>query len=148
MIAIFLGFIQKFGAAIHTIPSGVFGGLSIILFGLITVSGARIWVEHQVDFKNSRNMLVAGIPGKFADSHTFFITNLNVINIVILGASMQSTLKWGNFQLDGIGLPTYSAILLYQILRGWDGIADLFKREKKERALSINSQQEHQAGVV
>lgn len=50
--------------AIHTIPSGVFGGLSIILFGLITVSGARIWVENQVDFKDSRNMLVAGIPGK------------------------------------------------------------------------------------
>jgi xanthine/uracil permease len=42
----------------------VFGGLSIILFGLITVSGARIWVENQVDFKDSRNMLVAGIPGK------------------------------------------------------------------------------------
>lgn len=90
VIAIFLGFIQKFGAgniiflsiaitsynshtislsffilAIHTIPSGVFGGLSIILFGLITVSGARIWVENQVDFKDSRNMLVAGIPGNY-----------------------------------------------------------------------------------
>ncbi|KAI7894028.1 Xanthine/uracil/vitamin C permease [Mucor mucedo] len=121
-IAIFLGFIQKFGAAIHTIPSGVFGGLSIILFGLITVSGARIWVENGVDFKDSRNMLVAGIP-------------------VVLGASMQTTLKWGNFQLDGIGLPTYSAILLYQILRGWDGLAKIFQRKKRERAMSINSQQ-------
>ncbi|KAI8078011.1 Xanthine/uracil/vitamin C permease [Gilbertella persicaria] len=113
VIAILLGFIQKFGAAIHTIPEGVFGGLSIILFGLITVSGARIWVENEVDFKDSRNMLVAGVP-------------------VIIGAAMQTTLKWGNFQLDGIGLPTYSAILLYQILRGWDGIADLINRRKKK----------------
>ncbi|KAG2235192.1 hypothetical protein INT48_003536 [Thamnidium elegans] len=126
-IAIFLGFIQKFGAAIHTIPSGVFGGLSIILFGLITVSGARIWVENEVDFKDSRNMLVAGIP-------------------VVLGASMQTTLKWGNFELDGIGLPTYTAILLYQILRGWDSIITLFQRKKKERAMSVNSEQ--QAAVV
>ncbi|KAI7898965.1 permease family-domain-containing protein [Cokeromyces recurvatus] len=121
VIAIFLGFIQKFGAAIHTIPDGVFGGLSIILFGLITVSGARIWVENEVDFKDSRNMLVAGIP-------------------VIIGAAMQTTLKWGNFQLDGIGLPTYSAIILYQILRGWDGIKSLLRKNilrSKENAETV-----------
>lgn len=51
--------------AIHTIPPGVFGGLSIILFSLITMSGARIWVENQVDFKDTRNLLVAGIPGLY-----------------------------------------------------------------------------------
>ncbi|KAI8991657.1 permease family-domain-containing protein [Mycotypha africana] len=121
IIAIILGFIQKFGAAIHTIPQGVFGGLSIVLFGLITVSGARIWVENEVDFKDSRNMLVAGIP-------------------VVIGAAMQNTLQWGNFQLDGIGLPTYVAILLYQILRGWGSIKKLFARKKKQDALSIDSQ--------
>ncbi|EIE77090.1 hypothetical protein RO3G_01794 [Rhizopus delemar RA 99-880] len=121
IIAIILGFIQKFGAAIHTIPEGVFGGLSIILFGLITVSGARIWVENQVDFKDSRNMLVAGVP-------------------VVIGAAMQTTLKWGNFQLDGIGLPTYTAILLYQILRGWDSFRNLWNRRKtlfKKRDMTV-----------
>ncbi|ORE19176.1 Xanthine/uracil permease [Rhizopus microsporus] len=122
VIAILLGFIQKFGAAIHTIPEGVFGGLSIILFGLITVSGARIWVENEVDFKDSRNMLVAGIP-------------------VVIGAAMQTTLQWGNFQLDGIGLPTYTAILLYQILRGWGSLKNMLKRSKsmfkKKKELSV-----------
>ncbi|ORE03918.1 Xanthine/uracil permease [Rhizopus microsporus var. microsporus] len=122
VIAILLGFIQKFGAAIHTIPEGVFGGLSIILFGLITVSGARIWVENEVDFKDSRNMLVAGIP-------------------VVIGAAMQTTLQWGNFQLDGIGLPTYTAILLYQILRGWGNLKNILKRSKsmfkKKKELSV-----------
>ncbi|CEG81002.1 hypothetical protein RMATCC62417_15255 [Rhizopus microsporus] len=122
IIAILLGFIQKFGAAIHTIPEGVFGGLSIILFGLITVSGARIWVENEVDFKDSRNMLVAGIP-------------------VVIGAAMQTTLQWGNFQLDGIGLPTYTAILLYQILRGWGNLKNILKRSKsmfkKKKELSV-----------
>ncbi|KAG0168992.1 hypothetical protein DFQ28_004137 [Apophysomyces sp. BC1034] len=123
VIAIILGFIQKFGAAIHTIPNGVFGGLSIILFGLITVSGARIWVENKVDFKDSRNLLVAGIP-------------------VVLGAAMQTTLKWGNFQLDGIGLPTYTAIILYQLLRGYDGIKELLPRKKKSTDDST-TQEEH-----
>lgn len=60
---------------------------------------------------------------------------------VVLGASMQTTLKWGNFQLDGIGLPTYAAIVLYQVLRGWDGIQDIFKRKKKERAASDAAEQ-------
>jgi hypothetical protein len=57
---------------------------------------------------------------------------------------MQTTLKWGNFQLDGIGLPTFAAILLYQILRGWDSILELFKRKKKETVTT----EEHTAGVV
>ncbi|KAF7723898.1 hypothetical protein EC973_001521 [Apophysomyces ossiformis] len=124
VIAILLGFIQKFGAAIHTIPNGVFGGLSIILFGLITVSGARIWVENRVDFKDSRNLLVAGVP-------------------VVLGAAMQTTLKWGNFQLDGIGLPTYTAILLYQILRGYEGLKELFQRKKKPVSEDSTAREEH-----
>lgn len=62
---------------------------------------------------------------------------------------MQGTLKWGNFQLDGIGLPTYLAILLYQILRGWDGFLDLYKKyqhrrlkqQKKDEALK--KEEEH-----
>ncbi|ORX57526.1 Xanthine/uracil permease [Hesseltinella vesiculosa] len=116
VIAIFLGFIQKFGAAIHSIPSGVFGGLSIVLFSMIAVAGARIWVDNRVDFTQTRNLLVAGVP-------------------VILGASMQSTLKWGNFQLDGIGLPTYIAILLHQILRGWDGFRDLYEKHQQRRQM-------------
>lgn len=47
-VAILLGFCPKFGALISTIPTGVFGGLSIVLFGLIAISGARIWVENRV----------------------------------------------------------------------------------------------------
>lgn len=69
-------------------------------------------------------------------------------NSVIIGASMQTTLKWGNFQLDGIGLPTFSAILLYQILRGWDGILDIFKKKKKQRTMSEASEGRAAAGVV
>lgn len=60
---------------------------------------------------------------------------------MVIGAAMQTTLKWGNFQLDGIGLPTYTAIVLYQILRGWDGFKAILERKKKEKAMSMNSEE-------
>src|SRR5213592_147564 len=53
-VAILLGFSPKFGAMIMTIPIGVLGGLSIVVFGLITATAGRIWVENGVDFSKAR----------------------------------------------------------------------------------------------
>uniref|UniRef100_A0A1I7Y1J4 Pyrimidine utilization transport protein G n=1 Tax=Steinernema glaseri TaxID=37863 RepID=A0A1I7Y1J4_9BILA len=52
VIAIFLGFSPKFGAVIQSIPGPVLGGMSIVVFGLIAIAGARIWVVNQVDFSD------------------------------------------------------------------------------------------------
>ncbi|HTI15627.1 MAG TPA: solute carrier family 23 protein [Dictyobacter sp.] len=100
IVAILLGFCPKFGALISTIPTGVFGGLEITLFGMIAVSGARIWVENKVDFSQSRNLITAAVS-------------------VILGAGMVNgiVVKFGSITFDGIGVATFSAIILYQILR-------------------------------
>lgn len=54
LIAIVLGFSPKFGAVIQTIPGTVLGGVSIVVFGLIAVSGARIYVHNRVDFSDNR----------------------------------------------------------------------------------------------
>jgi branched-subunit amino acid aminotransferase/4-amino-4-deoxychorismate lyase len=56
-----LGFSPKFGALIQTIPLPVMGGVSIVVFGLIAIAGAQIWVDNKVNFLDSRNMLVAAI---------------------------------------------------------------------------------------
>ena len=61
LIAIVLGFSPKFGAVIQAIPLAVMGGVSIVVFGLIAVAGARIWVENKVDFADNRNLIVAAI---------------------------------------------------------------------------------------
>lgn len=50
IFAIFLGLSPKFGAVISTIPSAVLTGASIVVFGLITIAGAKIWIENKVDF--------------------------------------------------------------------------------------------------
>ena len=97
VIAILLGFSPKFGAVILTIPGAVLGGVSIVVFGLITVSGARIWVENKVDFSNNTNLIVAAVT-------------------LVLGAG-DFTLKLGGFALGGIGTATFGAIILHALLK-------------------------------
>ena len=97
-VAIVLGFSPKFGALIMTIPGAVLGGLSIVVFGLITATGARIWVQNHVDFSRARNLVTAAVT-------------------LTIGAG-DLALKLGGFTLGGIGTATFGAILLYQLLRG------------------------------
>ncbi|MDZ4238328.1 MAG: solute carrier family 23 protein, partial [Hydrogenophaga sp.] len=54
IMAIVLGFSPKFGALIQAIPLAVMGGVSIVVFGLIAVAGAKIWVDNKVDFSNNK----------------------------------------------------------------------------------------------
>src|SRR5581483_265476 len=61
VVAILLGFCPKFGALIASIPSGVIGGLAIVLFGLIAATAGRIWVQNGVDFSNSRNLITTAV---------------------------------------------------------------------------------------
>jgi len=97
-VAIVLGFSPKFGALIATIPGPVLGGVSIVVFGLIAVAGAKIWVDNRVDFTDNRNLIVAAVT-------------------LVLGAG-DFTLKIGGFALGGIGTATFGAILLYALLGG------------------------------
>lgn len=95
VIAIVLGFSPKFGALIHLIPPPVLRGVAIVIFGLIAVSGARIWVDNKVDFSDSRNLIIVAIT-------------------LMLGTA-DFTLKFGDFALGGIGTATFGAILLYAL---------------------------------
>ena len=61
VFALVLGFSPKFGALIQTIPLPVMGGVSIVVFGLIAVAGAKIWVDNKVDFSQNKNLIVAAI---------------------------------------------------------------------------------------
>ena len=97
LMALLLGFSPKFGAFIQAIPLPVMGGVSIVVFGLITIAGAKIWVDNKVDFSNPVNLLVAAIT-------------------LVLGTG-DFTLKFGSFALGGIGTATFGAVLLHALLR-------------------------------
>ena len=60
LTALALAFLPKFGALINTIPAGVAAGAGIILYGMIGIMGARIWVQNRVDFSNSIFLMTAG----------------------------------------------------------------------------------------
>ena len=96
VFAMLLGLSPKFGALVSTIPVAILGGASIVVFGLITIAGARIWMSNQVDFAQNGNMLVAAIT-------------------IIMGTGNYS-LHIGAFDLGGIGTATFAAILLNLLL--------------------------------
>jgi uracil-xanthine permease len=96
-LAIALGLMPKFGAVIGAIPVGVLGGAVTVLFGMIAVLGARIWIEADVDFRDPVNLTTAAVA-------------------LIVGAG-NFTLNWGDYEFAGIALGTVAAIGIYQVLR-------------------------------
>lgn len=92
VFAVFLGLSPKFGAIIHTIPTAILTGASIVVFGLITIAGAKIWIENKVDFSQNKNLMVAAVT-------------------IILGTG-DFALTFGNFNLGGIGTATFAALFL------------------------------------
>jgi putative pyrimidine permease RutG len=106
IFAIVLGFSPKFGALIATIPGPVLGGLAVVVFGLITATGGRIWVQNRVDFSRARNLVTAAV------TLTFGAGDLGI--------------RLGGFTLGGIGTATFGAIVLYQLFRDDQGSETAF----------------------
>lgn len=97
VVAILLGFIPKFGAIVDATPGGVLGGITVILYGMIGLLGAKIWKENGVDFGNPVNLvpLAAGI-------------------IAGIGGVTMTFSK--NFSLSGIALGTIITIAAYHLV--------------------------------
>jgi uracil-xanthine permease len=97
LTAISLGFIPKFGALIFSLPVGVLGGATTVLYGLIAVLGGRIWVENKVDFKDPVNLMPAAIA-------------------LIIG-SANYTFTRGDLSFNGIAMGSFGVIFAYQVMR-------------------------------
>jgi len=98
VVAILLGLIPKFGQLVAATPQGVLGGITVILYGMIGLLGAKIWKENGVDFGNPINLVpvAAGI-------------------IIAIG---NTTLRFtDNFQLSGIALGTIVTLVTYHLVR-------------------------------
>ncbi|MTI47748.1 uracil-xanthine permease family protein [Sporosalibacterium faouarense] len=99
IFAIALSFIGKVGAILQTIPAPVMGGVSIILFGMISSVGIRTISNADIDFSNNRNLiivsiiLVAGIGTKMLDANPDFHGTIGIQiteNIQIIGLSLAA----------------------------------------------------------
>ncbi len=92
-VALILSLVPKFGAIVHVIPQGVLGGLATLLFGLIAVLGARIWVQNGVNFSHPVNLVTAAVA-------------------LIIGTA-DYTAHLGKMTFNGIALGTIAALVIY-----------------------------------
>jgi uracil-xanthine permease len=95
--ALVLAMSPRFGAAVATVPPGVIGGAATLLYGMIGLLGARIWIQNKVDFSDPVNLMPAAVA------------------LVIGIANFSFT--WGDLQFEGIALGTAAAIGLYHVMR-------------------------------
>ena len=97
VFAILLGIFGKVGAVITSIPGPVIGGISIVLYGMISSVGVRIIVNERLNFGNSRNLMIAAI-------------------ILVLGIGCDSIPITGTVSISGLALSAVVGIIMAQIL--------------------------------
>ncbi|MGR6916391.1 uracil-xanthine permease family protein [[Actinomadura] parvosata] len=91
VIAILFGLCPKFGALVAATPGGVLGGVTTILYGMIGLLGAKIWIENKVDLSHPRNLVPTGAgiicaigPVAFPITDTFALSGIALGTIVLL----------------------------------------------------------------
>jgi xanthine/uracil permease len=94
VVAVVLGLIPKFGALVAATPGGVLGGITVVLYGMIGLLGAKIWKENRVDFANPINLvpLAAGIIIAIGDV-ALKITNTFTLSGIALG-TIVAVIGW------------------------------------------------------
>ena len=96
IIAVLLSFSPKIGAIINTIPAGVLGGVTVVLYGLIGLIGVKIWIDHKVDFSKPINQFPAAVA-------------------LIIGIA-DFSVQFGAIVFNGIALGTIAAIVVYHVM--------------------------------
>ncbi|MFT3876971.1 MAG: solute carrier family 23 protein [Propioniciclava sp.] len=103
-VAILFGFSPKFGAIISATPGGVLGGITVVLYGMIGLLGAKIWKENRIDFGNPINLVPVSAG-------------------IIIGVGDVS-LTVGDFTLSGIAFGTLVTVAVYHLAH-WLAPAEL-----------------------
>jgi uracil-xanthine permease len=96
LVAILFGFSPKFGAVISATPGGVLGGITVVLYGMIGLLGAKIWKENGVDFGNPVNLVPVAAG-------------------VIIGIGDVSLQFSPSFTLSGIAFGTIVTVAVYHL---------------------------------
>ena len=105
LYAIILSFIPKMAEVIGSMPSAIIGGVSFMLYGMISAIGVRNVVENHVDFTKSRNLIIAGV---------IFVSALGFSN------GLTFTVAGTDITLTSLAIAAIAGILLNAILPGND----------------------------
>ena len=103
--AIILSFCPKFAALITAMPAATIGGVSLVLYGMISAVGVRNVVENKVDFTNTRNVVIAAL---------ILVLSLGIAN------SSAGAVHIGSVSLSGLAVASIVGIILNAVLPGKD----------------------------
>ena len=120
IIAIALGFFSKFTALVSTIPNAVLGGVSLLLYGFIAVNGLKVLIQNQVNFNNTKNVIVAS---------AMLVLGLGGAAISIVSGDLSVT-------ISGMSLAAIVGILLNLCLPG----EKVEKEENTEKNVGVTLQ--------
>ena len=95
--------IPKFAALVSAMPTATIGGVSLVLYGMISAVGVRNVVENKVDFTNTRNVIIAAL-----------------ILVLAIGITYSGSIQIGVVSLSGLAVSSIVGILLNAILPGKD----------------------------
>ncbi len=101
IIAIIFGFLGQLTAIISSIPTPVLGGVSILLYGFISVNGLKILIQNKVDFGNTKNVIVAS----------------SMLVLGLGGAAISVVTKNINLSISGMSLAAIVGILLNLLIK-------------------------------
>ncbi len=102
IFAIVIGFLGKFTALVSTIPNAVLGGVSLLLYGFIAVNGLKVLIKNQVNFEESKNIIVAS---------SMLVLGLGGAAVAIVSGDLSLT-------ISGMSLAAIFGILLNSFLPG------------------------------
>ena len=101
-----LSFSPKFAALIQAMPTATIGGISLVLYGMISAVGVRNVVENQVDFTSNRNVIIAAL--------------ILVLAIGIKYGTESGAVMLGTIEMSGLAVAAIVGILLNALLPGQD----------------------------
>lgn len=107
IFAILIGFLGKFTALVSTIPNAVLGGVSLLLYGFIAVNGLKVLIKNQVNFEDSKNVIVASSMLVLGLGGAVIAINSGELSLTISGMSLASVVGI----LLNLFLPADSAIV-------------------------------------
>jgi len=105
--ALVLSLCPKFGQAVATIPSGVLGGVCILLYGMIGMLGVRIWVENKVDFGKPLNIITGAVP---------LVIGIANFTYTFGGTLAADGSIAGGVSIGGIAWGAIAALVLYHLV--------------------------------
>ena len=124
VLAVVFSFCPKFAELIHCMPAATIGGVSLILYGMISAVGVRNVVENQVDFAKSRNVIIAAVIMSLA-------LGINFSN----AGAIVFTVGQVNISLSGLAVASLVGILLNAVLPGNDYVFG--KSEQGDQAVNF-----------